>query len=124
MNVMQSVIKMVNLIRGGHKAQRHQRFEGFLRELDVEFGDLPLYTSIRWLRTEKILKHFFGLRKEILSFFEEKLVDSTGNFQVQLQSTEFLCGIAFLTDMMNHLNMVNLSLQGKGAKYFSFGRTG
>ena len=41
-------------------------------------------------------------------------MDSTGNFQAQLQSTEFLCGLAFLTDMTNHLNMLNLSLQGKG----------
>ena len=38
MSVMQSVIKMVNLIRGGHKAQRHRRFAGFLRELDAEFS--------------------------------------------------------------------------------------
>ena len=69
MNVMQSVIKIVNLTRGGHQAQRHRRFVGFLRELETEFGDLPLYTSIRWLSAGKILKHFFGLRKEILLFF-------------------------------------------------------
>ena len=66
MNVKQSVIKMVDLIRGGHKAQRHRRFVGFLRELDAEFSNLPLYTSISWLSAGKILKHFFGLRKEIL----------------------------------------------------------
>ena len=65
-------------------------------------------------RRQKILKHFFGLRKEIFSFLEEQLVDSTGNFQAQLQSTEFLCRLAFLIDMANHLNMVNLSLQEKG----------
>ena len=76
----------------------------FLRELDAEFSDLPLYTSNRKL-------HFFGLRKES---FEEQLMNSTGNFQAQLQSTKFLCGVAFLTDMTNHLNMVNLSLQEKG----------
>ena len=66
MNVMQSVIKMVDLIRGGHKAQRHQKFVEFLKELDAEFSDLPLYTSIIWLSAGKILKHFYGLRKEIL----------------------------------------------------------
>ena len=86
---------------------------GFLGELDSEFNDLLLYTSIRWLSAGKILKHFFGLRKEILLFFEEQLIDSTGHFQAQLQGTEFLCGLAFLTDMTNRLNMLNLSLQGK-----------
>ena len=90
MNVMQSVVKMINLIKVGHKAQRHQRFVGFLREIDAEFSDLPLYMSIRWLSAGKILKHFLGLCKEILSFFEEQLVDSTSNFQAQLQSTEIL----------------------------------
>ena len=69
MNVMQNVIKMVNIIKNGHKAQRHRRFVGFLRELGTEFSDLPLYTSIRWLSAGKILKHFFGLRKEIFFIF-------------------------------------------------------
>ena len=41
-------------------------------------------------------------------------MDSTSNFQAQLQSNEFLCGLAFLTDMTNHLNMLNLSLHKKG----------
>ena len=111
MNVMQSVVKMVNLIQGSNKSQRH--FVSFLKELDAEFSDLPLHTSIRWLSAGKVLKHFFRLRKEILSFFEDQLMDSTNTFQAQLQSIEFLCGLAFLIDMTNHLNMLNLNLQGK-----------
>nr|CAB3267854.1 zinc finger BED domain-containing protein 5-like [Phallusia mammillata] len=114
MNVMQSVINMVNLIRGGNKVQRHRKFMSFLEELDAEFSDLPLYTSIRWLSAGKVLKHFFGLRKEILSFFEEQLSASTETFQAQLRSIKFLSGLAFLPDMTNHLNVLNLSLQGKG----------
>ena len=110
MNVMQSVIKLINLTRGEHRAERHRRFVGFLRELDAEFSDFPLDGSIRWLSTGKILKHFFGLRKEILSFFEEQLMDGIGNFQAQLQSTKFLCELVFLIDIKYHLNMVNLSL--------------
>ena len=113
LNVMQSVVKMVNLIRGGNKSQRHQRFVSFLDELNAEFSDLPLHTSIRWLSAGKVLTHFFGLRKEILSFFEE-LMESTNTFQAQLRSIEFLCDLAFLTDMTNHLNVLNLNLQGKG----------
>ena len=75
---------------------------------------LPLYTSIRWLSAGKVLTHFFGLRKEILSVFEEELMESTNTFQAQLRSIEFLCDLAFLTDMTNHLNGLNLNLQGKG----------
>ena len=111
--VMQSVFKMVNIIRGGNKSQRHHLFVSFLKELDAEFSDLPLYMSIRWLSAGKVLKHFFGLLKEILSFFKDQLMDSTNTFQAQLQSIKFLCHLAFLTDMRNHLNMLNLNLQGK-----------
>ena len=114
MNAMQSVVKMVNLIRGGNKSQRHRRFVSFLDELNAELGDLPLYTSIRWLSAGKVLTHFFGLRKEILSFFEEELMESTNTFQAQLRSIKFLCDLAFLTDMTNHLNVLNLYLQEKG----------
>ena len=105
---------MVNLIRGGNTSQRHRRFVSFLKELDVEFSDLPLYTSIRWLSAGKVLKHFFGLRKEILAFFEEQLMHNTNTFRAQLRSIKFLCDLAFLSDMTNYLNMLNLSLQGKG----------
>ena len=114
MNAMQSVVKMVNLIRGGNKSQRHRSFVSFLDELNAEFSDLPQYTSIRWLSAGKVLTHFFGLRKEILSFFEEELMESTNTFQAQLRSIEFLCDLAFLTDMINHLNVLNLNLHGKG----------
>ena len=41
-------------------------------------------------------------------------MDSTDNFQAQLQSTEFLSWLAFLTDITNHLNVLNLSLHEKG----------
>ena len=88
--------------------------ESFFKEVDAQFSDLPLHTSIRWLNAGKVSKLYFGLRKEILSFFEEQLMHSTNNFQAQLRSIKFLCGLAFLTDMTNHLNVLNLSWQGKG----------
>ena len=40
-------------------------------------------------------------------------MDSTNTFQAQLRSIEYLCGLAYLTDMTNHLNVLNLILQGK-----------
>ena len=40
-------------------------------------------------------------------------MESTNTFQAQLRSIEFLCDSAFLTDMTNHLNVLNLNLQGK-----------
>ena len=56
---------------------------------------------------------FFWTAQRNPFIFEEQLTDSTDTFQAQLQSPEFLCDLAFLTDMTNHLNVSNLSLQGK-----------
>ena len=71
-DVMKTVVQIVNLIRGGNKAHRHRRFITFLEELNAEFNDLPLYTNIRWLSAGKVLKHFFRLRMDILSFLAEE----------------------------------------------------
>ena len=54
------------------------------------------------------MERFFALRNEIALFMETKnkpvslLADST-----------FQCNLAFLTDIMQHLNELNLKLQGK-----------
>ena len=87
-DVMKTVVQIVNLIRGGNKAHRHRRFITFLEELNAEFSDLPLYTNIRWLRAGKVLKHFFGLRIDILSFLAEELSE-IHVYQTQLRIKTF-----------------------------------
>ena len=38
---------------------------------------------------------------------------STKEYQIQLSDDKFIGSLAFLTDISNHLNMLNLKLQGK-----------
>lgn len=49
-DAMKTVIKVINLIRGGNKTHRHRKFVAFLKELDTEIRDLSLHTEARWLR--------------------------------------------------------------------------
>lgn len=112
-DVMQSVIRMVNLIRGGNKSQRHRKFISFLEEVNAEFSDIPLHSSIRWLSAGKTLQHFFALRKDVLSFLQTEQLSNTELYQTQLQDRDFICSLAFLTDMTAHMNVLNLNLQGK-----------
>lgn len=76
--------------------------------MDSEYGELLYHTEVRWLSRGKVLKRFFALRDEIASFIKMKnkavplLTDST-----------FQCNLAFLTDITDHLNALNLKLQGK-----------
>ena len=109
-DVIETVIQTVNLIRGGNKAHRHRRFITFFKELNAEFSDLPLYTNISWLGAGKVLKHFFGLRMDILSFLAEELSEMHV-YQIQLRDKNFLCKLSFLGDITMHLNVLNLRLQ-------------
>ena len=103
---MDLVVKIVNFIQS--RGLNHRQFKSFLVDMDSEYGELLYHTEVRWLSCKKILKHFSALRNEITLFMERKnkpvplLADST-----------FQCNLAFLTDIVQHLNELNLKLQGK-----------
>jgi hypothetical protein len=58
-DVMQSAVIIVNLIRGSNKSQKHRKFIAFLEEMNAEFSDIPLHSSIGWPSAGKMLQHFF-----------------------------------------------------------------
>jgi hypothetical protein len=49
-------MKIINSIRS--KAKQHKMFKVLLEELSAEYGDLLLYTGIRWLSKGQILQRF------------------------------------------------------------------
>ena len=110
---MITVTNIVNIIRGGNKAQRHRKFIQFLKDLEADYEDVPLFSKIRWLSAGKTLKHFFALRKKILYFLQSETEATTKEYQIQLSDDKFNGSLAFLTDISNHLNKLNLKLQGK-----------
>lgn len=56
---------------------------------------------------------FFAIRKEIPAFLNEYVSSDTTELERKLKDPEFLRQLAFLTDLTNHLNSLNLSLQGR-----------
>lgn len=110
-DVMDKVCKITNLIRGGNRSLTHRKFKTFLDELQTEYGDLLLHSNIRWLSAGKCLVRFFKLRKEIHLFLSEVGIDE--DLTANLGDKNFLCSLAFLTDITNYLNVLNKSLQGK-----------
>jgi hypothetical protein len=68
---MKMVVNIVNLIRGGNKAQRYRAFISFLEEVDADYGDIPLHSGIRLLSAGKCLElFFFALRKGSILFLQ------------------------------------------------------
>ena len=107
--VMAPVVKIINSIRA--KAKQHRSFKLFLEECSAEYGDLLLHTEVRWLSRGKILQRFLSLLAEIKAFMETREEDTT-----LLTDAEWLLDLAFLTDVTEKINHLNLELQGKGKK--------
>ncbi|KAG6924593.1 GTF2I repeat domain containing 2 [Chelydra serpentina] len=104
--VMDVVVKTVNFIRA--RGLNHRQFTSFLESMDSEYGELLYHTQVRWLSRGNVLKRFFALREEIDLFKKVK------NKEVpQLADSTFICNLAFLTDITDHLNALNLKLQGR-----------
>jgi len=102
---MKTVTKIINLIKGGHK------FQHFLDEHNAIYTDVPLYCEVRWLSAAKCLEKFFAIRKEIFLFLQEMSIAKDNDFKSLFEDTDFLCELAFITDLTNHLNSLNLKLQ-------------
>ncbi|XP_063748741.1 general transcription factor II-I repeat domain-containing protein 2B-like [Eleginops maclovinus] len=105
-NVMQDVVAIVNNIRS--KALSHRQFKALLDEMDAQYGDVLYHQEVRWLSRGKVLRGFFDLREEIREFQAMK----TNNIQVPTDS-HWLADLAFLVDITELLNILNLQLQGR-----------
>jgi len=64
--VMKNVIKIVNYIRANEL--NHRKFKSLLEEMNSNYSDVILHTSVRWLSRGKVLERFFTLRLEITAF--------------------------------------------------------
>lgn len=108
-DIMDPVVRCINYIRA--KALNRREFKTLFEEEISEYGELQLYCAVRWLSRGKMLKHFFNLREQVIEFLEEK-----GALPLEtdlLKNTSWLCDLAFLVDVTNYLNILNLKLQGK-----------
>lgn len=110
---MKMVTSITNFIRGGHKSLSHRQFKNFLQEVNAVYKNLPLHCEVRWLSAGKCLQHFFSIRKEIFKFLQEEVLSDTTHFEKDLLDKDMLSELAFLTDFTQHLNNLNLNLQGQ-----------
>ncbi|XP_077309884.1 general transcription factor II-I repeat domain-containing protein 2A-like [Lithobates pipiens] len=106
-SVMKPVMAIVNYIRT--HALHHRQFKNLIAELDQGLpGDLLQHCTVRWLSKGQVLSRFFQLLDAVKLFMEEKNKDYP-----QLSDLEWVMDLAFLVDMLCHLDKLNLTLQGK-----------
>ena len=105
---MSVVVSNGNLIK--NHALNHGQFQTFLADLNCEYGDVMYYNEFFWLSRGKVLRRFFQLRKEINEFLKEKGRKEETDL---IADPRWLRELAFLSDITEHLNILNVKLQGK-----------
>ncbi|XP_042325950.1 general transcription factor II-I repeat domain-containing protein 2A-like isoform X1 [Sceloporus undulatus] len=106
-SVMKTVVSCVNFIRAN--ALNHRQFQEFLSEENADCEDVLYHPEMRWLSRGKVLRRFYDLLPEIAAFLVSK------NKEVpELNDAEWKWHLAFLTDVTEFLNGLNVEFKRKG----------
>ena len=77
----------------------------------MEYGDLVLYSEVRWRSNGQLLERFWKLKNVVGDFLEER--DELPEIRSLLYYEKWLFDFAFLLDVIIHFNDLNSKLQGK-----------
>lgn len=112
-SVLSDAVKVINFIKA--RALNTRLFSLMCEEMGGKFKTLLLHTEVRWLSRGKILNRLFELRSEVFMFLSEKNHDMKTLFADQ----EWLSRLAYLADIFDKLNTLNLGLQGPNTTAFT-----
>ena len=115
-SVLSDIIKLVNHVKGS--ALNSRIFKLLCEDFDAEHNVLLFHTHVRWLSRGNVTKRVFELRNELLYFFQ--CVNSHTDFITLLEDNVFILKLAYLVDIFDAMNLLNLSLQGPGTTICDF----
>ena len=78
--------------------------------MDFNHENLLFHTIVRWLSKGNMLARVYGLKDEVSIFLKSQ---GKQDLLLPFQSQEFQLAMAYLVDMFEALNCLNLLLQGK-----------
>ena len=111
--LMSSMVKLINFPRC-RSPLCHRQLQCFLTEVNALHDDLLLHNNIRWLSKGRALRRLWDLRYEICHFLGELTLPAAERYLDILGSNDQMADLAFLVDMMEHMNILNIKLQGRG----------
>ncbi len=106
--VLLTAVKIVNFIKS--RPLQSRLFTAFCIEMGAEHQQLLLHTEVRWLSRGKVLTRLYELRVETKLFLEQH--DKEQRFHPYITSLDWIARLAYLSDIYEKVNVLNLSLQG------------
>ena len=106
-----SWVKVVSSIKT--RRFQSQLFSQLCNKLGPKHSNVLLYTEVRWLSRGKVVERVFELQEEVLLFLQARNTDSALLVSVEI----WLGKLAYLADISNLLNGLNLSLQGRDTNF-------
>ena len=109
---METIIKLVNFLQLTSAVQ-HCFLQNFCFEINADYTDLLVHNNVRWLSKGRVLEQFWLIKKEIMVFLEDQSSVKSKAFLTFLRDDKQMEIVGFLTNIMSHLNDLNVKLQGK-----------
>ena len=113
--VLDQTIRTVNFIKRGDL--NSQLFKQLCIDMDADDHVLLFHTNIRWLSRGNVTKRVFELRDELKLFFE---IEKKTEFASLLKNDRWIRYLAYMVDIFDHLNKLNLKMQGKNITIIQF----
>ncbi|XP_061587400.1 zinc finger BED domain-containing protein 5-like [Cololabis saira] len=111
--VLDEAVKMVNLIKS--RAMNARLFSILCNEMGAHFHQLLLHSEVRWLsRGKSSLTRLCDLHEEVLMF----LAEINSPLVKHIEDTKWVAMLAYLSDIVDRINTLNTSLQGKECHVF------
>ncbi|KAJ4426231.1 hypothetical protein ANN_27042 [Periplaneta americana] len=105
-SVLDIVVKIINKIKGS--ALKHRQFRQLLKDLGESTEVMKYFCDVRWLSRGSMLRRFFDLREVVVTFMREQGMEIK-----ELSDKTWICDLAYLCDICEHLNNLNVRLQGR-----------
>lgn len=105
--VLQEVVQVVNFIKA--RPMKHRLFAVLCNEMGARFEGLLLHSNVRWLSRGAVLNRVYELRREVSEFLSSEKHQLADRFT----DATWICKLAYMSDIFQHLNVLNQSMQGR-----------
>ena len=116
--VLDDVVHVINTNKSS--CLKTQLFCQLCQELGSDHEALLYHTEVRWLSWGNVIRRVESPKEELSEFFRRDNKRRSVEFIQKLLDSRWLQRLAYLSDILSRLNILNLSLQGRSHTVIDF----